>query len=60
MNRMKAHWPEQINPQLELRSAIYWLKADLRRCDIYRCLAVCEAITILQNALADLKCEIYL
>jgi hypothetical protein len=56
MSRMKAHWPAQINAQLELRAAIRWLRMDLRRCDVYRCLAICEAITILENALISMGC----
>lgn len=48
MSRMKAHWPRQVSPRMELRSAIRWLEFDLRSSDIYRCLAICEAITILQ------------
>ncbi len=55
MSRMKAHWPERINPMMELRSAIRWLEADLGRCDLYRCLAICEAISIIEWCLNALR-----
>jgi hypothetical protein len=28
-SRMKAHWPERINPLLELRAAMRWLEQDI-------------------------------
>jgi hypothetical protein len=59
MSRMKAHWPERINPQLELKSARRWLENELRpnrylpsqNADIYRVIAILEAITLIDNAL---------
>lgn len=59
MSRMKSHWPERINPYLELKSARYWLVQALRqdrggsmlKPDIFRALAILEAITILDNTL---------
>lgn len=59
MSRMKAHWPERINPVLELRAAIYWLESDLGRCDLYRCLAICEAISIIQWCIDAILSESY-
>jgi hypothetical protein len=65
MYRMKSHWPEQINPHSELRSAKRWLEmglgqdrgGSLLRPDVYRMLAIVEAITILDNALDCLALE---
>ena len=51
LSRKPPYWPERINPQMTLRSAIDWMELDLRRCDLYRCLALCEAISIIQWAI---------
>lgn len=59
MGRMKAHWPYQVNPQLELRSAKYWLEAGLKQDrggstlppDIYRVLNLVQAIAIIDAIL---------
>lgn len=61
MSRMKAHWPEQVNPTLELRSAKRWLEGSLGQDrggsrlnpDIYRTLSILEAISIIDRILEE-------
>lgn len=63
MSRMKSHWPEQINPLLELRSARRWLESGLKqdrggsllKPDVYRMMAIIEAIAIIDKRLEEME-----
>lgn len=57
--RRKSHWPEQVNPTMELRAAQRWLLMGLEqdrggsllKPDIYRALAICEAVNVIDDVL---------